>query len=439
MVEQYGSAIEGIEDVIATGDAGIREYLRLAEGAAVTAPQWREYAQQSGNRMLDGLGEWIIRMVHEPLRLSKRGEPIGNAAVDSRAMYLYERTYRRVFRQSEYLRVMRKAWLDDEATHRIETADAIRFLTWQVRDAHDELDYLAKGIDYTDIQRIKRAVTGKSVRGHAEKKSEARTRKPRKYFTDKDFNSVAGIYHEIGLLQDRDPKAVQKCVDDALAAGTSLEAALLEQYAAFPPAGVMIGIDLETTGTSSSGDTIIDAGWEHYDMDTGEASEAQRHAYGLSPERGELGLKPDITDLTQIHTDDLKGLTPFEEDTEAQHVMMDVLRGHIVVAHNAKFETNFLLSQCDGFGEALHGGTVQVLDSLSVAHHCDPVREQGFALDDYARRYGALGDDRTIEIPAAGGGMIHLDQGMKERHLGLEDTHIMMRALREQVLTIQHR
>lgn len=439
MVEHYDSAIEGIEDVIATGDAGIREYLRLAEGAAVTAPQWREYVEQSGNRMLNGLDEWILCMVHEPLRLSKRGEPISNAAVDNRAAYLYEQTYRRVYRQSEYLRVMRNAWLNDQATHRIETADAIRFLTWQVRDAHDELDYLAKDIDYTDIQRIKQTVTGKTVRRRTEKKSEGKTRKPRKYFTDNDFGSIAGIYHEIGLLQDRDPKAVQKCVNHALVAGTSLETALLEQYSAFPPAGVMIGIDLETTGTSSSGDTIIDAGWEHYDMDTGEASEAQRHAYGLSPERGELGLKPDITDLTQIHSDDLRGLTPFEEDTEAQRVIMDALRGHIVVAHNAKFETNFLLSQCDGFGEALHDGTVQVLDSLSVAHHCDPVRDQGFALDDYARRYGALGDDRTTEIPAAGGGMIHLDQGTQERHLGLEDTHIMMRALRQQVLTIQHR
>ena len=191
LVDYYDSAIEGIEDVIATGDAGIREYLRLAKGAAVTAAQWREYFERSGNRMLDGLDEWILRMVREPLRLSKRGEPISNDAADNPAVHLYEQTYRRVYRQSEYLRVMRKAWLNDEATHRIETADAIRFLTWQVRDAHDELDYLAKDIDYTDIQRIKQAVTGKTVRRRAEEKSEAKPRKPRKYFTDNDFNSIA--------------------------------------------------------------------------------------------------------------------------------------------------------------------------------------------------------------------------------------------------------
>lgn len=439
-VERYNSAIEGVEDVIATGDAGIREYLRLAEGTAATAPQWREYAEQSGNKMFIGLDEWMMRMVHEPLRLSKRGEPIASGIADERAVDLYDQTFRRVYRQSEFLRAMRAAWLKDDATRRIESADAIRFLTWQVRDAHDELDYLAKGVDYTDIQLIKQAVTGKPVRRqHSEKETEGKHRKPRKYFTDAELDSVSGIYREIALVQDRDPEEVRRNVERSLAAGAPLGTALLEQYAEFPPAGVMVGIDLETTGTSSSGDAIIDAGWEQYDMDAGLASDAQRHAYGLSPERNELGLKPDITDLTRIRTDDLQGLTPFEEDIEAQHTIMDALRGHTVVAHNANFEKNFLLSQCDGFGEALHDGTVQILDSLSVAHHCDPVRDQGFALDDYARRYGALGDDRTTEIPAAGGGMISLDQGMVERHLGLEDAHIMMRALRQQVLTVHER
>lgn len=118
-VERYNSAIEGVEDVIATGDAGIREYLRLAEGTAATAPQWREYAEQSGNKMFIGLDEWMMRMVHEPLRLSKRGEPIASGIADERAVDLYDQTFRRVYRQSEFLRAMRAAWLKDDATRRI--------------------------------------------------------------------------------------------------------------------------------------------------------------------------------------------------------------------------------------------------------------------------------------------------------------------------------
>lgn len=44
-----------------------------------------------------------------------------------------------------------------------------------------------------------------------------------------------------------------------------------------------------------------------------------------------------------------------------------------------------------------------------------------------------------MQVPSHDGGLIRLDQGERERHLGLEDAHIMMRAMRNQLGVLHSR
>lgn len=50
-----------------------------------------------------------------------------------------------------------------------------------------------------------------------------------------------------------------------------------------------------------------------------------------------------------------------------------------------------------------------------------------------------MDDDRDMQVPSHDGGLIRLDQGERERHLGLEDAHIMMRAMRNQLGVLHSR
>ena len=214
---------------------------------------------------------------------------------------------------------------------------------------------------------------------------------------------------------------------------------IVTEYGAQPVAGVLVGIDLETTGTSVNQDYIIDAGWELFDMAMGRAFEAQRRTYGISKQRERLGISRNITELTGITTADVSGRIPFQEDANAQKTIITALDGRIMVAHNANFERSFLIGNCEGYAEALRDGRIRIVDSMKVAQHSEDVRVQGFKLDDYARRNHALDADRDMEVPSHDGGAIRLDQGEKERHLGLEDAHIMMRAMRNQLNALHSR
>ena len=113
--------------------------------------------------------------------------------------------------------------------------------------------------------------------------------------------------------------------------------------------------------------------------------------------------------------------------------MMATLDGRIMVTHNANFERSFLIGNCEGYAEALRDGRIRIIDSMKVAHHSEDTRARSFSLDDYARRNHALHDDCDTQVPSHDGGVIRLDQGERERHLGLEDAHIMMRAMRDQL------
>ena len=212
---------------------------------------------------------------------------------------LYRDTYARFVRNNEYLSAMKRIWLDGGSSRIVENASAIRLLTWQSRDAYDESEYLAGLIGQENAktirQRIKPSRTGRS-------RKPGGTPRPKPRFTKTEIADPTNVYREIAWLQDRDPNDIRESVERRIAGGMDLTESIVAEYGAGPVAGTLVGIDLETTGTSANQDYIIDAGWESYDMAVGHAFDAQRHTYGLSKQREHQGISRDITDLTGITT-----------------------------------------------------------------------------------------------------------------------------------------
>lgn len=424
-------------DVIATTAQGREIYRQLAERAFRSAAQWHEVERsqpESRRNDLAGIGTHIERFSRTPLRLSVYGRPLDGSLRGPEE--LYRDAYARSVRNNAFLAAMLRHWLDDRRAFMVSDASAIRLLTWQARDAFDEEEYLAGLLKPSVAWNIRQEVkpSPKRQEGDPSKKHAARPR-----FSRKELSDPSPVYEEIARLQGRTVEDVRSTVERRTSAGADLTESLVEEYGAYAPSGTMVGIDLETTGVSPHDSYIVDAGWESFDMDSGSAFDAERHTYGIPSQRMRLGIKPGITALTGISAQSVAGSTPFQEAPDMQRRIMDALDGNVMVAHNARFERAFLMSNCAGFAEALREGRIAIIDSMMVARHSEDTRDQGFKLDDYARRNHALDDDRDMQVPSVDGGMIRLDQGEQERHLGLEDTHIMMRAMRNQLNLLHER
>ncbi|NEG70418.1 hypothetical protein F6S87_07385 [Bifidobacterium sp. BRDM6] len=238
------------------------------------------------------------------------------------------------------------------------------------------------------------------------------------------------------------------------------------QYLPGRDVGTVLGIDIETTGVSQFRDYVIDIGFETMDMaspvgsgpdgepaaiygasghaaddfadgDYGpsDAYDQRRNMFGVPAGAAWLG-NPFIRRLTGLDVsamgpaawttaDDRRRtgvLKPFDDYPAAQRGLLDRLTAMPYVAHNATFEHKYFLANIEGYAEAYRDGRVTILDTLPMSRFWDPgaVRSDEHPYGDntlqaYARRQGALG--------AAAG----------EQHRGLEDAHIMLVAMKNQL------
>lgn len=222
--------------------------------------------------------------------------------------------------------------------------------------------------------------------------------------------------------------------------------------------GTVVGIDLETTGLDPNRTYIIDTGYEYMDMQGGAGDHdngsqdgyayeqdyySSNGAYGQErfgsavPQRETKNPKPYIKTLTGIDTEQ-RGETgddlAFDDNPRRMQHLLGVLKSHPYVAHNARFEHGFFMQNIPGYAEAYRNGEIRIIDTMMMSREWDhsweslpedritrtnpdgtTVRKSpnGFnTLQSYSRRMGALPEDRN------------------ERHLGLEDAHIMLDAMR---------
>lgn len=154
--------------------------------------------------------------------------------------------------------------------------------------------------------------------------------------------------------------------------------------------------------------------------ETGDAYGQARLSFGVPTQNALLG-NPLILDLTGIDVRDRASadFRLFDEWPEAQIGLLQRLEQQPYVAHNARFEHSFFMLNVAGYAESYRAGNITIIDTLPMSRRWDegsiPDDEHPHGnntLDAYAKRQGAL------------------DASKSERHLGLEDTHIMLVAMK---------
>lgn len=210
---------------------------------------------------------------------------------------------------------------------------------------------------------------------------------------------------------------------------------------------MVMGIDIETTGTDPARDYILDVGFEYMNMvspkplnvmtgyryeqtyyEEGDAYGQARLSLGV-PEHNAQHGNPLILSITGIDVctrGPQSGLTIFDEYPVAQQTLLYRLQQLPYVAHNATFEHNHFMLNVAGYAESYRNGEITIIDTLPMSKQWDPEsapdEEHPYGnntLDAYAKRQGALADDK------------------KERHLGLEDAHIMLVAMKHHLNTLR--
>lgn len=96
------------------------------------------------------------------------------------------------------------------------------------------------------------------------------------------------------------------------------------------------------------------------------------------------------------------------------------------MAHNATFEHSWFMLNVAGYAESYRAGRITIIDTLPMSRQWDPgsvpTNEHPYGdntLDAYAKRQGAL------------------DSAHNERHLGLEDSHIMLVAMKHHLAALK--
>ena len=102
------------------------------------------------------------------------------------------------------------------------------------------------------------------------------------------------------------------------------------------------------------------------------------------------------------------------------------IRDRPYVAHNATFEHSWFMLNVAGYAESYRAGRITIIDTLPMSRQWDPgavpTNEHPYGdntLDAYAKRQGAL------------------DSAHNERHLGLEDSHIMLVAMKHHLAALK--
>ena len=161
-------------------------------------------------------------------------------------------------------------------------------------------------------------------------------------------------------------------------------------------------VDLETTGTSATGDRVTEVAIVR--VVDGELVEEWSTL--VDPE---CSIPPDIQVLTGITNEMVRGAPTF---AEIRHEVLDRLEGHLFVAHNARFDYGFLKNE---FARLEVPFTAEVLCTVRLSRRLYP-DAVGHGLDALIARHG-LADPLDAIDPA----------GRTGRHSALGDARALWR------------
>lgn len=241
--------------------------------------------------------------------------------------------------------------------------------------------------------------------------------------------AVESQFPAVAVLQDRPLDEIEHQFAEALARpGMNKTKAFGEVLRSCPVRGIVTGVDLETTWGGPARGYIINAGWEQMEMAYGASAQIAHSWYAGLPQWYAITGIP-FAQVHHIGWPDLEGQPPFRENKQVQEELLTALTAHPYMAHNAAFEDSWLTLHLDGYAEAKVAGKIKIIDSMYIAsalYATSEVEEtkesQGgdlskkvrkprvsHSLDAWAHRLGVLTDDES------------------EKHLGLDDTDLMLR------------
>lgn len=291
----------------------------------------------------------------------------------------------------------------------------VRLLAWWNRNLNDEIEYLERH------HMVDKVYEFKPISSH-------HNSHPDKRYFGFELSTSENISHivaEIAILQGRDIKEVPELTSYVTSSAQKmardkhknynkcLEKALTDLYKSRRMIEHMVGIDLETTGLDHTTGWIINAGWLEYDShdEQEQIQNPQVNYYGVPKTRMKLG-NPTVK-VSGITTKQLKGLKPLDLDEEAQDkILHQALLKDPYVAHNAMFEHSWLMLTVAGYAENYKKGNIKIIDSIKISRRLDPYDgKKDNRLETYAKHWSVLSESEH------------------ERHLGLEDSIIMMKAM----------
>lgn len=215
-------------------------------------------------------------------------------------------------------------------------------------------------------------------------------------------------YRGIATLQHRRVETIQK------AAGPNVDSSVL--WAGKAMRGTVLGVDIETTSTSPDRGRIINIGWELMDLAAGAQPYGAFSAFcGLPAEYEERGVP--LSNIHHITWDMIASEPEFRQNRDLQAQLLELLCTYPFMAHNAAFEDAWFMLNLDGYAEARKAGKIVPVDTREICRALDAEArrlswdQHPAALENWARRRGTLADDAV------------------ERHLGLDDTDLMLRTV----------
>ena len=139
-----------------------------------------------------------------------------------------------------------------------------------------------------------------------------------------------------------------------------------------------------------------------------------------------MGIDIETTGIDVRGRSSEAGYRLFDEWPQAQAGLLARLTQQPYVAHNATFEHSWFMLNVAGYAESYRAGRITIIDTLPMSRQWDPgavpTNEHPYGdntLDAYAKRQGAL------------------DSAHNERHLGLEDSHIMLVAMKHHLAALK--
>ena len=161
-------------------------------------------------------------------------------------------------------------------------------------------------------------------------------------------------------------------------------------------------VDLETTGTSATGDRVTEVAI----VRVVEGELVEEWSTLVDPERS---IPPDIQILTGITNEMVKGAPTF---SDIRHEVLGRLEGHLFVAHNARFDYGFLKNE---FARLETAFTAEVLCTVRLSRRLYP-EAVGHSLDALINRHGLVDPLDAVDPSARTG-----------RHSALGDARALWR------------